>query len=132
MAYVEGVEATKVEDCKFLYVSVVEKVEAGPYLVSDAAEFTFYEHWSAGGFRWVFKPNMEPVLHVPGESGAGFVCPAAHGYYVVPFLLQVYGNIFWGVGRNVNSGLHHGFNCLGIYLGSWSGTCGVHLNIAAE
>ena len=94
----EGVEASKVEDCKFLYVSVVEKVEAGPYLVSDAAEFTFYEHWSAGGFRWVFKPNMEPVLHVPGESGAGFVCPAAHGYYVVPFLLQVYGNIFWGVG----------------------------------
>ena len=127
----EGIETSKVEDCKFLYVSVVEKAETGPYLVSDAAEFTFYELGGTGGFRRVFKSYVEPVLHFAGESGAGFVCPAAHGYYVVPFLLQVYGNIFWGVGRNVNSGLQHGFNCLGIYLGSWSGTCGVHLNFAA-
>ena len=128
----EGVEASKVEDGKFLYVSEIEEAEAGPYLVSDTAEFAFYELRIAGGFRRVFKPYVDPVFHVAGESGARFICPAAHGYYVVPFLLQVYGNIFWGVSANIYSSLEHGLNSLRVYPGCGSGAGGVYLNIAAE
>src|SRR5690554_6412451 len=89
---------------------------------SHAVEYAPDKFFGTGSVRGVVEVYVQTVFDFAQKGGTGLVGASTYGDYVIPLVVEVFGNRIGGMSADVDADFCHGLNGFGVEFAAGLGT----------
>jgi len=110
----------------------VEFLKLASNFIPHTSKFRHHVFFTSHRLPWVVKPDVKPVLDLPGEDRTGFFRVVADRDDIIKFIVEELIDAFRTFPRNVNANLLHDGDSPGMNLACRKSTCREDLHILVK